>query len=141
MTRDGCTPGDIGEIDEDGFVKVVDRKKEMIITSQGKNIAPFNIESLLKESPLVGHALAYGEARPYVVAILTLDPDVTPMVAGTWGIESTDLTELAGEPKILSIVAEAVEKTNARLSRPEQVKRWRVLRSSGPPSRPSSPRR
>ena len=119
--------GDIGEIDDDGFVKVVDRKKEMIITSSGKNIAPSNIENLLKESPLVGHALAYGEGRPYVVAILTLDPDVAPVVAGRLGLESTDLADLAQRPEILAVVGQAVEQANDRLSRPEQVKRWRLL--------------
>ena len=94
--------GDIGEIDDDGFLKVVDRKKEMIITSSGKNIAPSNIENLLKESPLVGHALAYGEGKPYVVAILTLDPDVAPVVAGKLGLEYADLADLAqnaGDPR------------------------------------------
>jgi long-chain acyl-CoA synthetase len=119
--------GDIGEIDEDGFLKVVDRKKEMIITSSGKNIAPSNIENLLKESPLVGHALAYGEGRPYVVAILTLDPDVAPVVAGRLGVEYADLADLAQRPEILGIVGQAVDQANERLSRPEQVKRWRLL--------------
>ncbi len=119
--------GDIGEIDEDGFLKVVDRKKEMIITSQGKNIAPSNIENLLKESPLVGHALAYGEGRPYVVAILTLDPDVAPVVAGRLGLEYADLADLAQRPEILGIVGQAVEQANERLSRPEQVKKWKLL--------------
>jgi long-chain acyl-CoA synthetase len=106
---------------------VVDRKKEMIITSSGKNIAPSNIENLLKESPLVGHALAYGEGRPYVVAILTLDPDVAPVVAGRLGLEYDDLADLAQRPEILGIVAEAVDRANERLSRPEQVKRWTLL--------------
>jgi len=119
--------GDIGEIDEDGFLKVVDRKKEMIITSTGKNIAPSNVENLLKESPLVGHALAYGDGRPFVVAILTLDPDVAPGVAGRLGVEFTDLADLAVKPEILEVVAQGVEQANARLSRPEQVKRWRLL--------------
>ena len=119
--------GDIGELDEDGFLKVVDRKKEMIITSSGKNIAPSNIENLLKESPLVGHALAYGESRPYVVAILTLDPDVAPVVAGKLGVEYADLADLAQKPEILAAVGQAVEKANERLSRPEQVKRWKLL--------------
>ncbi len=119
--------GDIGEIDDDGFVKVVDRKKEMIITSAGKNIAPSNIENLLKESPLVGHALAYGEGRPYVVAILTLDPDVAPVMAGRLGLEATDLEDLARRPEILALVGQAVDKANERLSRPEQVKKWSLL--------------
>ncbi len=119
--------GDIGEIDADGFLKVVDRKKEMIITSSGKNIAPSNIENLLKESPLVGHALAYGEGRPYVVAILTLDPDVAPVIAGKLGLQYADLADLAKKPEILAAVGQAVEKANDRLSRPEQVKRWALL--------------
>ncbi|RNL65456.1 long-chain fatty acid--CoA ligase [Nocardioides marmoriginsengisoli] len=119
--------GDIGEIDEDGFVKVVDRKKELIITSAGKNIAPSNIENMLKESPLVGHALAYGEGKPYVVAILTLDPDIAPVIAGKLGLEDTALASLAENPAILGIVGQAVEKANDRLSRPEQVKKWKLL--------------
>jgi long-chain acyl-CoA synthetase len=119
--------GDIGELDADGFLKIVDRKKEMIITSSGKNIAPSNIENLLKESPLVGHALAYGEGRPYVVAILTLDPDVAPVVAGRLGLAETGLEDLARSPEILAVVGQAVEAANARLSRPEQVKRWTLL--------------
>jgi long-chain acyl-CoA synthetase len=119
--------GDIGEIDADGFVKVVDRKKEMIITSSGKNIAPSNIENLLKESPLIGHALAYGDGKPYVVAILTIDAEVAPVVAGQLGIENADLAELAQDPQILAVVGEAVDAANQRLSRPEQVKKWRLL--------------
>ena len=119
--------GDIGTIDADGFVSVVDRKKEMIITSQGKNIAPSNIENLLKESPLVGHALAYGDARPYVVALLTLDPDVAPLVAGRLGLPPAGLDDLARAPEILAVVEQAVAAANERLSRPEQVKRWRLL--------------
>ncbi len=122
--------GDIGVLDDDGFLKIVDRKKELIITSQGKNISPSNIENYLKESPLVGHALAYGEGKPYVVAILTLDPDVAPIIAGKLGIEgeaAADLTALSQHPAILGIVTQAVEKANERLSRPEQVKKWKLL--------------
>jgi len=119
--------GDIGELDADGFLKVVDRKKEMIITSQGKNIAPSNIENYLKESPLVGHALAYGEGKPYVVAILTLDPDVAPIIGTKLGIEDTSLAALATHPAILGAVGQAVEGANTRLSRPEQVKKWKLL--------------
>ena len=73
--------GDIGEMDEDGFLRVVDRKKELIITASGKNVAPSTIENYLKESPIVGHAMAIGDGRPYVVAVLTLDGEVAPVVA------------------------------------------------------------
>ncbi|TYL52072.1 long-chain fatty acid--CoA ligase [Nocardioides sp. BGMRC 2183] len=122
--------GDIGEIDEDGFLKVVDRKKEMIITSSGKNIAPSNIENHLKESPIVGHALVFGEARPYVVAVLTLDPEIAPLVAGQAGIDAdtaADLARLAEHPTMLAMAQQAVDAANARLSRPEQVKSFRLL--------------
>ena len=119
--------GDIGEIDEDGFLKVVDRKKEMIITSSGKNIAPSNIENYLKESPIIGHALVFGEGRPYCVAVLTLDAEITPLVAAQMGIEGASLAELAQNPAILAMAQDAVDKANARLSRPEQVKAFELL--------------
>jgi long-chain acyl-CoA synthetase len=119
--------GDIGTIDEDGFLRIVDRKKELIITSAGKNVAPSNIESLLKESPVVGHALAFGDDRPYVVAVLTLDGEVAPVVAKARGIEFTDLADLAAKPEIRAMVQTAVDSANARLSRPEQVKSFELL--------------
>jgi long-chain acyl-CoA synthetase len=119
--------GDIGAIDDDGFLSIVDRKKELIITSAGKNIAPSNIESLLKESPVVGHALAFGNDRPYVVAVLTLDGEVAPVVARARGIEFTDLADLAAKPEIRALVQAAVDAANTRLSRPEQVKSFELL--------------
>jgi long-chain acyl-CoA synthetase len=119
--------GDIGTLDEDGFFAIVDRKKELIITSAGKNIAPSNIENYLKESPVVGHAMAIGDNRPYVVAILTLDGEVAPALAQARGIEFTDLADLSARPEIRAMAQDAVDKANARLSRPEQVKAWELL--------------
>ena len=119
--------GDIGQLDDDGFFSIVDRKKELIITSAGKNIAPSNIENFLKESPLIGHAMAVGESRPYIVAVLTLDPEIAPLVAAKVGVESTDLAEIATHPTILAMTQQAVDAANERLSRPEQVKKWTLL--------------
>ena len=119
--------GDIGTVDEDGFYSVVDRKKELIITSAGKNIAPSNIENYLKESPIVGHAMALGDDRSYVVAILTLDGEIAPLVAAKLGVEFTDLADLSGKPEIRAMAQAAVDKANERLSRPEQVKAWELL--------------
>ncbi|MCD4524615.1 long-chain fatty acid--CoA ligase [Nocardioides sp. cx-173] len=119
--------GDIGTVDEDGFFSIVDRKKELIITSAGKNIAPSNIENYLKESPIIGHAMAVGDARPYVVAILTLDSEVAPAVAQQLGVEFQDLADLAQRPEILAMAQAAVDSANERLSRPEQVKAFELL--------------
>ncbi|MFL6159947.1 MAG: AMP-binding protein [Marmoricola sp.] len=105
--------GDIGTVDEDGYVRIVDRKKELIINAAGKNMSPANIEQTVKAShALIGQAVVIGDRRPYNVALLVLDPDVLAAYDGP-GIE--------GE------VAEAIEAANARLSRVEQVKRYRIL--------------
>jgi long-chain acyl-CoA synthetase len=119
--------GDIGTLDEDGFFAIVDRKKELIITSAGKNIAPSNIESYLKESPIIGHAMAVGDNRPYVVAVLTLDAEIAPLVAEKMGIDYTDLADLAAKPEIQAMAQQAVDAANERLSRPEQVKAFELL--------------
>ncbi|MGH3362836.1 MAG: AMP-dependent synthetase/ligase [Nocardioides sp.] len=119
--------GDIGTLDDDGFFAIVDRKKELIITSGGKNIAPSNIENYRKESPIIGHAMAVGDNRPYVVAVLTLDGEVAPLVAQKLGVEFTDLADLAQKPEIRAMAQDAVDKANERLSRPEQVKAFELL--------------
>jgi long-chain acyl-CoA synthetase len=119
--------GDIGSIDEDGFLSVVDRKKELIITSGGENISPAAIENLLVAHPLIGQALAFGDLRPYVVALLTLDGEVAPAWAKARGIEAGSLAELAAHPAVLAAVGEAVSAANERLARVQQVKRWRLL--------------
>ena len=119
--------GDIGSIDEDGFLSVVDRKKELIITSGGENISPAAIESLLVAHPLIGQALAFGDLRPYVVALLTLDGEVAPAWAKARGIEAGSVAELTAHPAVLAAVGEAVSAANERLARVQQVKRWRLL--------------
>ncbi|GAA4220507.1 long-chain acyl-CoA synthetase [Streptosporangium album] len=119
--------GDVGSIDDDGFVSIVDRKKELIITSGGENISPANIENHLKEHPLIGQALAYGDGRPYPVAVLTLDGEVAPGWAQGRGIEFTTLAELAEHPDVLKTVEVAITAANEKLARVQQVKRWRLL--------------
>jgi long-chain acyl-CoA synthetase len=119
--------GDIGRLDDDGFLSVVDRKKELIITAGGENISPAAIESLLVAHPLIGQALAFGDMRPYVVALLTLDGEVAPAWARAHGVEAASLAELAADPVVLAAVGEAVGAANERLARVQQVKRWRLL--------------
>jgi len=119
--------GDIGTVDEDGFYRVIDRKKELIITAGGENISPAEIENHLKEHPLIGQALAYGDRRPYPVAILTLDGEIAPGWAQSRGIAYGTLAELAEHPDVLKEVAAAVEAANAKLARVQQVKKWALL--------------
>ena len=96
--------GDIGHLDDDGFLSVVDRKKELIITAGGENVPPAVIENLLVAHPLIGQALAYGDRRPYVVALLTLDAEVAPAWARARGIEAESLAALAQNPAVLEEV-------------------------------------
>jgi long-chain acyl-CoA synthetase len=119
--------GDIGSLDDDGFLSVVDRKKELIITAGGENVSPAAIENLLVAHPLIGQALAFGDMRPYVVALLTLDGEVAPAWAKAHGVEAASLPELAAHPVVLAAVGEAVSAANERLARVQQVKRWRLL--------------
>jgi long-chain acyl-CoA synthetase len=119
--------GDIGTVDADGFVSVTDRKKELIITAGGENIAPAAVENVLVANPLIGQALAYGDRRPYVVALLTLDGEVAPAWARARGITVGSLAALAADPQVLAEVAAAVAAANERLARVQQVKQWRLL--------------
>lgn len=118
--------GDVGRVDEDGFLWITDRKKEIIVTSGGKNVSPALVENTLKEHPLVGQALAHGDNRPYLVALLVLDPEMAPLWARERGIDAEG-ADLAAHPEVAAEVERAVAAANTRLSRPEQVKRHRVL--------------
>ena len=119
--------GDIGTIDADGFVSVTDRKKELIITAGGENIAPAAVEGMLVAHPLIGQALAYGDRRPYLAALLTLDGEAAPAWARARGITAGSLTALASDPQVLAEVAAGVAAANERLARVQQVKRWHLL--------------
>jgi long-chain acyl-CoA synthetase len=119
--------GDVGRLDDDGYLTIVDRKKELIITSSGKNVSPANIEGLLKEHPLIGQVLVYGDNRPYVVALIVLDHELAPTWATANGLAIGDLAELAAADRVLEEIQLAVEAANQRLARIEQVKHFQVL--------------
>jgi len=120
--------GDIGEIDEDGYLKIVDRKKELIINAAGKNMSPANIESHLKAaSPLIGQAIAIGDQRPYNVALIVLDPDFGPVWATQNGLEGQGPEELATEEALIAAIQAGVDEANAKMSRVEQIKKFKVL--------------
>jgi long-chain acyl-CoA synthetase len=120
--------GDIGEIDDEGFLKIVDRKKEIIINAAGKNMSPANIEAELKTAtPLIGQAAAIGDARPYNTALLVLDADFAPQWASKQGIEETSLEALAGDEKVRAAVQEGVDAANEHLARVEQIKKFTIV--------------
>ena len=113
--------GDVGEFDEDGYLKIVDRKKELIINAGGKNMSPANIEAKVKAaSPVIGQVIAIGDMKPYNVALITLDPDVAPAY-----------TQQHGEDALLAEIARGVEAANEQMARVEQIKRYKVLERTG----------
>ncbi|MFD6426867.1 AMP-dependent synthetase/ligase [Streptomyces sp. NPDC060198] len=120
--------GDIGRTDENGFLWLTDRKKEMIVTSTGKNVSPALVENALKEHPLIGQAMVHGDNRSYLVALLVLDAEAAPVWASANGIGSAGgLAGLAEHPAVRAEVDRAVEAANSRLNRSEQVKRYELL--------------
>ncbi|XVV33072.1 AMP-dependent synthetase/ligase [Streptomyces sp. CA-100214] len=120
--------GDVGTVDSRGFVTITDRKKEIIITDGGKNIAPTKIESLLRAHPLIAHAVVIGDRRRYVTALLVLDEGTAPLWAQANGVaDASDLDALARHPKVHAALEGAVAEANAVLSRTEQVKKHRVI--------------
>src|SRR3954463_8533727 len=114
--------GDIGEFDEDGYLKIVDRKKELLITAGGKNVSPANIEAALKTIPLIGQAMAIGDARPYLVAVLTIDPDTAAV-----RFPGRSLADIAADPQVQRELAESVAETNQRFSTVEHIRRFVLL--------------
>ena len=127
FTEDGfLLTGDIGEFDEDGYLRIVDRKKELIITAAGKNLSPANIEARLRQIPLVSQAVAIGDRRKFISALLTLDPEA----AGSWAKEhgvDGDPAALAENEELVKEVERGVEQANEDLARVEQVKKFKIL--------------
>ena len=120
--------GDVGEIDEDGYLKIVDRKKELIINAAGKNMSPANIEAEIKSaSPLIGQAVTIGDGRPFNTALIVLDTDYAPQWAKQQGLDGERLEQLAREPKVVDAVQQAIDEANSHLARVEQLKRFTVV--------------
>ena len=120
--------GDIAEIDDEGYVAIVDRKKELIISAAGKNMSPANIESAIKgESSLIGQIVAIGDGRRYNTALITLDPEAAPQYAKRLGLATDGFAELAASPELHGEIDKAVERGNARLNNSERIKKYRLL--------------
>ena len=119
--------GDIGRIDEDGFVFITDRKKDLIVTAGGMNIAPQNVENLLKADPFISQVMVYGDRRPYPVALITVSPEELGKFAREQGLLTTDPTVLVKHPKLLERVGRTVEEKNSQLQSYAKIKKFAVL--------------
>jgi len=129
MTDDGfLRTGDIGVLDEDNYLTIVDRKKEIIINAAGKNMSPANVEAALKaSSPLIGQAACIGDGRSYNTALIVLDSDFAPAWAAQHGIEDASLEALAHNDDMRAAVQEGVDAANAKLARVEQIKKFTIV--------------
>jgi long-chain acyl-CoA synthetase len=129
MTDDGfLRTGDIGTLDEDNYLTIVDRKKEIIINAAGKNMSPANVEAALKaSSPLIGQAACIGDGRSYNTALIVLDSDFAPAWAAQQGIEDASLEALAHNDAMRAAVQEGVDAANGKLARVEQIKRFTIV--------------
>ncbi len=121
--------GDIGVFDDEGYLRIVDRKKELIITAGGKNISPANLEAALKTIPLVSQACAIGDNRPFVSALVVLDAEVAPVWAKEHGIDVATLAELAQHPAVIAEIDAGLETAMARFNNAERVKKVSILSS------------
>jgi long-chain acyl-CoA synthetase len=122
---DAVRTGDLGEL-EDGYLRITGRKKDLIITSSGKNISPTNIENALRESRWISQAVVHGDNRSYLVALLTLDPDEAADLAAELGIDG-DVRAMASDEKVRARLQQEVDQANSQFARIEQVKKFTVL--------------
>jgi long-chain acyl-CoA synthetase len=119
--------GDIGYVDDDGFLHITDRKKDLIVTAGGMNIAPQNVENLLKGDPFVSQAMVYGDRRPFPVALITVNPDELQKFAREQGVLTSDPATLVKHPKVLERVGRIVEEKNTQLQSYAKIKKFAVI--------------
>jgi len=119
--------GDIGRLDADGYLYITDRKKDLIITAGGKNVAPQNIENLLKTSPYVSQAMVYGDGRPYLTALITLDEEEIVNFARDRRLQYRDIPDLSRNPEVVDLIAATLKEKNRTLASYESIKKFRLL--------------
>ena len=120
--------GDIGTLDEDGFLTITGRKKEIIVTAGGKNVAPAGLEDPIRANPIIGQVVVVGDQKPFVSALVTLDSEMLPVWLNNNELDAAmSLTEAAQHPKVLAEVQRAIDAANSRVSRAESIRKFTVL--------------
>jgi long-chain acyl-CoA synthetase len=119
--------GDLGELDGDGFLTITGRKKDLIITSSGKNVTPSNIENAIRQHRWVSQAVVFGDRKPYLTAIITLDPDEAPALAEQTGADASDHAKFACDDRVRQEIQKVVDEANKRFARIEQIKKFTIL--------------
>jgi long-chain acyl-CoA synthetase len=128
MTTDGWfRTGDIGELDGDGFLRITGRKKELIVTAGGKNVAPAVLEDRLRANPIISQCVVVGDSKPYIGALVTLDQEALPQVLAANGIPSASMAELITNTEVLALVQKAVNVANEAVSNSEAIKKFVIL--------------
>jgi long-chain acyl-CoA synthetase len=138
--------GDVAAVEPGGYFRIIDRKREIIITSGGQNVSPATLEGILKRHRLIGEACVVGDRRPYPAALIVLDAAEAAAWAGEHGIDAPSVAELAAHPEVFAEVRRGVDAANGLVSHPEQIKRFTILpvewtASSGELSATLKPRR
>ena len=119
--------GDIGIVDEDGFLKITDRKKDIIVTAGGKNISPQNLENMLKTHPLISNVMVHGDRRKFLSALITVDQEKLEKIAKEQGIEYDSYSDLVKDERITKLIGERVDAVNSQLARYETIKKWALI--------------
>ena len=126
--RDGWFhTGDLGDLDEDGYLRITGRKKEILVTSGGKNVAPAVLEDRLRAHPLVSQCIVVGDQKPFIAALVTLDSEMWPLWAASHGLENVSIEEARTHPKVLEVLQRAVDRANEAVSKAESIRKFAVL--------------
>ena len=119
--------GDVGELDEDGYLRITGRKKEILVTAGGKNVAPAVLEDRLRAHPLVSQCIVVGDQKPFIAVLITLDDEMWPLWAQTHGLEDVSIEQARTHPKVLHALQEAVDRANEAVSKAESIRKFAVL--------------